>query len=144
MLITDKNILKNYTPSKCIWAGIPSIEVTKNGRTFLTFYSGGTKEEIGNYVIVIVSDDGKSFSLPVAICQKDGYRCYDPCLWIDPLERLWLTWSRSPDNAVFGAICENPDSEEITFGKEFLIGKDVMMNKPVVLSTGDWLTLLTP
>ena len=105
MLITDKNTLKNYTSEKCIWAGIPSIEVTKGGRTFLTFYSGGTKEEIGNYVMLIMSDNGRDFSLPVAVCYEDDHRCYDPCLWIDPLDRLWLIWSRSPENAVFAAIC---------------------------------------
>ncbi|MBQ3529127.1 MAG: exo-alpha-sialidase [Oscillospiraceae bacterium] len=139
MLITDKNILNDYHLSKCIWAGIPSIEVTKKGRTFLTFYSGGTKEEIGNFVILIMSDNGKSFSSPIAICAENGYRCYDPCLWIDPLNRLWLIWSRSPDNAVFGAICENPDGNEIEFGEEFFIGNNVMLNKPIVLSTGEWL-----
>lgn len=139
MLITDKNILKNYTSQKCLWVGIPSIEVTKGGRTFLTFYSGGTKEEIGNYVMLIMSDGGKNFSDPIAVCFEEGYRCYDPCLWIDPLDRLWLTWSRSPENAVYGAICENPDADELVFGAEFFIGNNVMMNKPVVLSTGEWL-----
>lgn len=139
MLITDKNILKNYTSQKCLWVGIPSIEVTKGGRTFLTFYSGGTKEEIGNYVMLIMSDDEKNFSEPVAVCFEENHRCYDPCLWIDPLDRLWLTWSRSPENAVYGAVCENPDADELVFGAEFFIGNNVMMNKPVVLSTGEWL-----
>ncbi len=139
MLITNKDILKNYISSKCLWVGIPGIEVTKGGRTFLTFYSGGTKEEIGNYVMLVMSDDGKSFSEAIAVCFEEGYRCYDPCLWIDPLDRLWLIWSRSPENAVFGAICDNPDAEEIKFGEEFFIGNDVMMNKPTVLSTGEWM-----
>ena len=138
MIITDKNILKDYTPSHCIWAGIPSIEVTKAGRNFLTFYSGGTKEEIGNYVVLIMSDDGKTFSSPIAICKENDSRCFDPCLWIDPIGRLWLTWSKSPGNTVFGAICESPDDEKIVFGEEFVIGNDVMMNKPIVLSTGEW------
>ena len=139
MLITDKTILKNYTLNKCLWAGIPSIEVTKGGRTFLTFYSGGTKEEIGIYVMLIMSDDEQNYSKLVAVCFEENYRCYDPCLRIDPLGRLWLTWSRSPEKAVFGAICENPDADEIVFGKEFFIGNNVMMNKPLVLSTGEWL-----
>ena len=41
MLITDKNELKKYTTEHRIWQGIPSIEVTKGGRIFSTFYSGG-------------------------------------------------------------------------------------------------------
>ena len=63
MLITDKELLKKYISSKNLWLGIPSIEVTKKGRTFLTFYSGGTKEEIGNYVLLIKSDDEINFTV---------------------------------------------------------------------------------
>ena len=138
MLITNKELLKNYTKSKNLWAGIPSIEVTKNGRTYLTFYSGGTKEEIGNYVLLIKSDDGIHFSEPVAVCFEENHRCYDPCVWIDPLGRLWLTWSRCPEDGLFGAICDDPDADEIVFGQEFFIGHNIMMNKPIVLSTGEW------
>lgn len=138
MLMTDKKALKNYNSSKRIWQGIPSIEVTKKGRIFVTFYSGGTAEEIGNYVILLKSDDGIEYGEPIAVCYEDGHRCFDPCLWIDPLGRLWLTWSRCPDDGVYGAICDNPDADEIIFGKEFFIGNNVMMNKPTVLSTGEW------
>lgn len=139
MLIQDSNELKKFITSKRLWQGIPSIEVTKNGRIFLTFYSGGRKEEIGNYAMVTYSDNGVDFSEPIAVAYKENYRCYDSCLWLDPLGRLWLTWSRCPDDALFGAICENPDAENIVFGEEFLIGHNVMMNKPTVISTGEWL-----
>lgn len=139
MLITDKKALKNYAASKCLWVGIPSIEVTAKGRTFLTFYSGGKCEEIGNYAILIKSDDGINYSDPIAVCFEEGHRCFDPCLWIDPLNRLWFTWSRHGDDGLFGAICDDPDADEIVFGKEFFIAHNVMMNKPIVLSTGEWL-----
>lgn len=139
MLITDKNALENYKTSKRLWQGIPSIEVTRKGRIFLTFYSGGVKEEIGNFVVLIKSDDGTSFSEPITVAYEEGHRCFDPCLWIDPLGRLWLTWSRYPDDGLFAAICDDPDADEIVFGKEFLIGHNVMMNKPSVISTGEWL-----
>lgn len=139
MLITDKKVLANYTASKCLWLGIPSIEVTKKGRTFLTFYSGGTKEEMGNYVLLVKSEDGITFSNPIAVCFEEEYRCFDPCLWIDPLGRLWFTWSRCPQDGLFGAICDDPDADEIVFSKEFFIGNNVMMNKPIVLSTGEWM-----
>ena len=72
MLITDKDLLKSYTASKNLWVGIPSIEITKKGRTFLTFYSGGKTEEIGNYVLLIKSDDGVNFSDPVVVCFEEG------------------------------------------------------------------------
>ena len=95
MLITDKELLKQYTTENRIWQGIPSIETTKKGRIFLTFYSGGTRENYGNYVMLIKSDDdGKTFSEPIAVAYKDAdHRCYDPVLWIDPLGRLWFIWA---------------------------------------------------
>ncbi len=139
MLITDKNVLKSYAIDQHLWVGIPSIEVTRGGRTFLTFYSGGIKEEVGNYCLLIQSDDGKNFSEPIAACYEEGHRCYDPCLWIDPTGRLWFTWSRCPDDGLFAAICDDPDAEEIVFGEEFFIAHNVMMNKPTVLSAGEWL-----
>ena len=74
MLITNKKLLENYTSTKRIWQGIPSIEVTKKGRIFITFYSGGTREEIGNFVLLIKSDDGVNYSEPIAVCYDEGYR----------------------------------------------------------------------
>lgn len=138
MLTTEKAALEQVTSMKRLWQGIPSIAVTKKGRVFLTFYSGGTREEIGNFVVLIKSEDGVHFSEPVAVCYEKEHRCYDPCLWIDPLGRMWLTWSRCPDDGLYGAICEDPDAEELRFGEEFLIGHNVMMDKPTVLSTGEW------
>jgi len=139
MLITDKKELKQYSAEYRLWQGIPSIEVTKKGRIFLTFYSGGTKESIGNYSMVIKSDDGVNFSEPIAVAYVDEHRCYDPCLWIDPLGRLWFTWGYAPENMVYGTICDDPDADELQWGEVFAIGKEVMMNKPTVLSTGEWL-----
>ncbi len=140
MLITDKTALLQFNTENRIWQGIPSIEVTKGGRIFLTFYSGGTKEEIGNFSIVLKSDDGgKSFSEPIIASYIEGKRCFDPNLWIDPLGRLWFTWGVAPDGGVFASICENPDDDILVFGEPFFIGGEVMMNKPTVLSTGEWL-----
>lgn len=139
MLITDKKELKKYTTEHRIWQGIPGIEVTKNGRIFACFYSGGIKETFGNFVILVKSDDGVNFSEPIAIAKAQNARCYDPCIWIDPLGRLWLIWSVMPGHGVYATICTDPDAEELRWGEEFRIGSDVMMNKPTVLSSGEWL-----
>ena len=141
MLITDMN-------SNAIWhkkshlQGIPGIECTRNGRLFATFYSGGIKEETGNYCLLVFSDDnGKTWSEPLAVAFYENHRCYDPCLWIDPQGRLWFFWSVMPDHAVYAAICENPDaaSDSFLWLEPRLVGHDVMLNKPIVLSTGEWL-----
>lgn len=139
MLITDKQELSAFSPDKRIWQGIPSIEVTKKGRIFITFYSGGVKEEIGNYCMLFCSDDGNDFTRMVAATYLEDHRCYDPCLWIDPLGRLWFTWSVCPDDALYASICEDPDGEELCWSEPFKVGHDIMMNKPIALSSGEWL-----
>ena len=143
MFYTNPEILGNYTAENRLWQGIPSIEVTKNGRIFVTFYSGVTEEAIGNYVVLIKSDDGKTFSEPIAAAFKEGHRCYDPCLWIDPLNRLWFTWACAPEQAVYGAVCENPDAEVLKWSEIKKIGNDVMMNNPIVRKNGEWLFPIT-
>lgn len=140
MLITDQEALKAYTASLRLWQGIPGIEVTKKGRIFSTFYSGGTTEQIGNYCLLLKSDDGIYFGEPIAAAvPPEAHRCYDPCLWIDPLGRLWFIWSVMTDHAVYAAICDDPDADVLTWHEPRVIGHDVMMNKPVVLTTGEWL-----
>ena len=139
MLITDKEKLRHYTTGNRIWQGIPSVEVTKKGRVFITFYSGGTREEIGNYCVLVESRDGKSFGEPIAVAELADHRCYDPCLWIDPLGRLWFTFAICPNDGLWGVICDDPDADELVWGKEFFIGHDIMMNKPIALSSGEWL-----
>lgn len=139
MLITNPNELEKFHSSKRLWQGIPGIEVTANGRIFSTFYSGGTKEEVENFAVLLKSDNGANFGEPIAAVYSPCHRCYDPCLWIDPLNRLWLIWSHAPDFGVWAVICENPDADILDWSNPIKIGKDVMMNKPTVLSTGEWL-----
>ncbi len=139
MLITDKKELQKYNTPYRIWQGIPSIEVTKKGRIFSCFYSGGISEEFGNFALLTKSDDGVTFSEPIAVAFKENYRCFDPCIWIDPLGRLWFYWAIQPLLGVYGAICDDPDAEELKWSDVFFIGHDVMLNKPTVLSSGEWL-----
>ena len=61
MFITDRTQLKKYNSENRLWQGIPGIAVTPKGRTFLTFYSGGTKEQIGNFAVLIKADRGRVF-----------------------------------------------------------------------------------
>ena len=140
MFTTDPDILSEIAPKNRIWQGIASVEVTKKGRVFVCFYSGGIKEENGNFCCLVVSDDGKHFSDTIAVAYPDANtRCFDPCLWIDPMDRLWVIWSCFPDRGVYAVICDDPDSPTLRFGEEFHIGNGVMMNKPIVSSDGEWL-----
>ena len=139
MLITDKTKLEKYRTEHRVWQGVPGIAHTKGGKTYVAFYSGMTKETFGNYVVVLRDNGDMKFSEPVIAVENEGKsRAFDPVLWIDPLDRLWLVWSVWPDEAVYGAICENPDAEELKFGETFYIGRGIMMNKPIVSEDGSW------
>ena len=105
MLITDKEQLKKYAAAYRVWQGIPGIARTKGGRLFVSLYSGNIKETYGNFVGVIESRDGEHYSEPIAVAFKEGrFRCFDPVLWVDPLDRLWFIWNVMPGEQVMAAI----------------------------------------
>ena len=141
MLITDKEKLKQFYSCNRVWQLVPGIEKTAGGRLFSTFYSGIATENLGNYCVLLQSDDdGATWSEPVAVAY-DGEmsRCFDPVLWVDPLGRMWFTWATGHRYGLYGVICEDPDADTLVWSEEFYIGDGVMMNKPTVLSSGEWL-----
>jgi hypothetical protein len=136
--------------TKRTWQGIPGHERTEKGRVFVSWFTGGTHEpQPENTVVLSQSDDGgKTFSAPQAmgLPLNDGTRCYDPCLWIDPKGRLWYLFNRSVKDStrhgVYARICDAPDATPPVWGAEFRVGFDspfsFRMNKPIVLSSGEW------
>ena len=141
MLITDQAALSRFAAKERYWQGIPSIERTRGGRIFVSFYSGSYSEYLGNYCLIVKSeDDGRTFSEPIAVAYAgEEKRTYDPCLWIDPLGRLWFFWGVMPDNRVYFSICNDPDADKLSFGDVRSLGYGVMLNKPTVRKNGDWL-----
>lgn len=141
MLITDKEILARHDSADRKWQGIPSIERTAKGRIFACWYSGGLTEQMGNYSLLVYSDDGgEHFTPPVAVADVgETGRAYDPTLWIDPLGRLWFFWSVMPNNRVEFVRCDDPDAEALVWSEVRTLGWDVMLNKPIVTKNGDWL-----
>ncbi len=136
------------------WQGIPGLERTTNGRVFSSWFTGGPKEPSpDNIVLLCYSDDqAKTFTPPQVMAEpSNGTRCFDPTLWIDPKGRLWYIFNRgNKDSAmhdVHARICENPDASPPVFGPEFRVGFEgpyaFRMNKPTVLSTGEWIMPVT-
>ena len=136
-----------YNDHRRTWQGIPGIEITKNGRIFIGFYGGMTTEQPGNYVLLVYSDDdGATFSKPylAVLPPTMNVRCFDECLWIDPNGALHLYWAQSygfMDGriGVWESICDDPDAKEPRFSTPRRIANGIMMNKPIVLSSGEWL-----
>ena len=134
------------------WQGIPSIEVSPGGRLWATWYGGPAGEgEPGNHQLLVTSgDDGRTWSDPVAVFKPepvDKSRCGDGHLWLDPQGRLWWIVNRflSGDPSPLGLrtswafLNSCPDDAQPHWSAPILLGPGLGLNKPTILSTGEWL-----
>ncbi len=136
------------------WQGIPGLERTPRGRLYVCWFSGGTREpHPENTIYLSTSDDqGRSFHPPVAMaCPLDGARAFDPTLWRAPDGVLWLIYNRgnkdSAEHGVYARTCALPDEPTPVWSDEFRVGYQApfsfRVNKPTVLSSGEWLMPVT-
>ena len=136
------------------WAGIPGVEITPGGRLFIAWYSGGEKEPDPENTIYLCTsaDHGATFTPPeILAVPRDGARAFDPTLWLAPTGALWLIFNRgnkdTAQHGIFARICAQPDAGNLSWGDEFRLGYDApfsfRMNKPTVLSSGEWLMPVT-
>ena len=77
--------------------GCPTLAISRGGRIFLGWYSGGTREpHIENYNLLIYSDDrGATWSAPLLVIPSDrerGIHALDIQLFTDPEGRLHVYW----------------------------------------------------
>lgn len=143
-IITDPG--PEYAPDTRPFQGIPGIERTEQGRLWATWYGGGPGEGPHNYVMLSTSDDdGHTWSNVALVVDPPGeVRAFDPVLWIDPLDRMWLFWAQAWEmwdgrGGVWAIVSENPDSANPQWSDPRRLCDGVMMNKPLALSNGDWL-----
>ncbi|NOZ21247.1 MAG: exo-alpha-sialidase [Planctomycetes bacterium] len=129
-----------------IFQGIPGLERAPNGRLWATWYSGGRGEGPENFVTLVTSgDDGATWSsLKLAIDPPGDVRAFDPCLWCDPMGRLWFFWAQGYSwwdgrAGVWAIVTEDPGDEDPAWSAPRRLCSGIMMNKPTVLSTGEWL-----
>jgi len=139
-VIITKN-LEEYVIEKRNWQGIPSIDINKDGTLFASWYSGGEGEGTDNYVVAYISkDNGKGFTGPIAAVSPPGYtRAYDPAVFTDPEGRINWFWAESDGMydgrcGVFRTVWDG-----ICFTKPERLCHGIMMNKPIIDSTGRWL-----
>ena len=148
--VTDKATLSDhddiYADSSRKFQGIPGIERTEAGSIYTVFYTGTETEGNGNFLLLHRSRDGVDFSetIMAVVPPAENTRCYDPCLWISPDKKLRLFWAQSCGwydgrCGVWCSICENPDADVPRFSAPERIANGIMMNKPTVLSSGEWL-----
>ena len=138
-----------FQPGARQWQGIPGLECASNGRLWATWYTGTEGEGPGNHVVVATCPvTGGAWTDPVTVVEPpdDRHRCFDPCLWIDPLKRLWLFWAQCGGGQHFdgrgGVWCirsEDASRPVPQWSVPRRLCDGVMMNKPTVLSTGEWM-----
>jgi len=125
------------------------IERTPQGRLWACWVAGGDSPD-AFFVLATSDDDGETWSKPRLVI--DAHSPTLPRersvlvgnLWTDPLGRLWLIFDQSMDMfdgraGVWIAICENPDADEPAWSAPRRIWHGVTLNKPTVLSTGQWM-----
>ncbi len=135
-----------YASSNRFFQGIPGIERASNGRLWAIWYGGGKTEGDENYVMLVTSGDkGKSWTdLKVVVDPPGPVRAYDSALWIDPNGRLWAFWAQSfhwwdGRSGVWAITTNNPQEENPKWSEPRRLCDGIMMNKPTVLSTGEWI-----
>lgn len=139
-----------YADTVRAFQGIPGIAQTPSGSLWACWYGGrgGTEDRFNCVFLARGSDSGSSWSPVCLVIDPDGdgpTRAFDPCLWIDPTDRLWLFWAQGYErqadgrSGVWAMSTANPDSASPAWTDPVRICDGIMMNKPIVLRTGEWL-----
>lgn len=84
--------------------------------------------------------DGRSPSLPISRTVIIGN------FWTDPSGKLWLFFDQTMNHfdgrsGLWSIVCDNPDDENPIWSEPKRIWHGSMLNKPVILSSGEWLLL---
>lgn len=124
--------------------GVPGIERTAKGRLWAVY--GRDVESTRNFQVLKCSDDdGRSWSeVKLMILPRQGTRAMSASIWIDPQGRMWLFWGQSAGQqdgrfGVWAIVTDDPDAEDPQWSEPSRIGDGILLNKPTVLSNGDWL-----
>lgn len=136
----------DYADSKRLFQGIPGMERSPGGRLWATWYSGGQGESPLNYTMLATSgNDGGTWEAPVLVVDPPGHvRAPDPNVWLDPKGRLWLFWTQchtlhDGQWGVWAITTDDPEAARPRWSEPRRLADGVMLNKPTVLSDGEWL-----
>lgn len=146
MLVKNPASIEKYAPNSRRFTGIPSMAISQEGRMWAVWYTGITPDEdSNNYVVVATSGDGKSWDEVLEI-DPDGagpVRAFDPEVWIDPNGELWVFWAQTIGHdgtvaGVWSVKATEPEKKEPEWTEPIRLTDGVMMCKPLVLSSGEW------
>lgn len=141
--------LPEYDYDKLDYGMTIGIERTPGGRLWACWVAGGDSPK-AFFVLASSDDDGETWSKPRVVIDTHSEDHPRPRstlvgnLWTDPLGRLWLIFDQSMEmfdgrGGVWTSICANPDADHPTWSKPKRIWHGVTLNKPTVLSSGEWM-----
>ncbi|MDX1983134.1 MAG: sialidase family protein [Bryobacteraceae bacterium] len=141
--------LPRYDYSQLDYGMTIGIERTPNGRLWACWVAGEDGPK-AFFVLATSDDDGATWSKPrlVIDAQSPNLPMYRSVLvgnlWTDPTGRLWLFFNQSMmqfdgRSGVWAAVSENPDAENPSWSAPRRIWHGFTLNKPTVLTTGEWL-----
>ena len=141
--------LPKYDYDQLAYGMTIGIARTPGGRLWACWVAGedGAK---AFFVCAVSDDDGETWSKPVLVIDGQSEKLPMPRsvlvgnLWTDPLGRLWIFFNQSMAqfdgrSGVWAAMCENPDATKPVWSAPKRIWHGFTLNKPIVLSNGDWL-----
>ncbi|MEW4490738.1 sialidase family protein [Thalassoglobus sp. JC818] len=125
------------------------IDRTPEGRIWACWVAGGDSPK-AFFVLATSDDEGETWSKPRLVI--DTHSPELPMdrstlvgnLWTDPMGRLWLFFDQSMKmfdgrGGVWATVCSDPDSETPHWSEPKRIWHGVTLNKPVVVSSGEWM-----
>lgn len=139
--------LARHAVTNRAFTGIPSMAISPGGRLWATWYAGVTPgEDQNNYVVLSTSGDGGKTWKEVLIVDPDGdgpRRTFDPELWLAPDGKVrWFCADRNRGESTTDGLwmieLADPDSETTKWTPPVCVARGVMMCKPLVLSSGEW------
>jgi hypothetical protein len=140
--------LEEHAVTNRAFSGIPSMAVAPRGRLWAAWYAGVTPaEDLNNYVVLSTSGDDGATWQEVLVVDPDAsgpVRAFDPELWLSPDGRLFFFWAqmdKTRRDTEYGVWCieaSTPDAGKPEWSEPRRIGDGVMMCKPVVLLSGEW------
>lgn len=128
---------------------IIGLDRTPKGRLWAAWVGNGDSPN-GFFMLASSDDGGKTWSRPRVVIDptdppgQPNRRALVGNLWTDPQGRLWCFFDQSLGYfdgrcGDWYTRCDNPDADEPTWSKPVRFADGCTLNKPTVLSNGDWL-----
>jgi len=143
------NPLPEYGYDRLDYGMTIGIERTLGGRLWACWVGGGASEK-AFFVLATSDDDGATWSDPRLVIDP-----HDPALplprrtlvgslWLDPKGRLWHFFDQSMTmfdgrGGCWFTCCDDPDAGVPEWTDPVRIWDGFSLNKPIVLSNGEWL-----